>query len=76
MAEWRNSAYSDSFTRRFDARFRALGGAPAQVVRYETDESPDYAQIARELLSSHPKVVLLVCSAPSVPSRQKCRGYW
>lgn len=72
MAEWRNKAYSDSFIRRFDARFQALGGAPARVVRYETDQSPDYAQIAAELLSSHPKVVLLVCGAvdASIVSQQ------
>ena len=72
MAEWRNSAYSDSFTRRFDARFQALGGAPAKVVRYETDQSPDYAHIATELLASHPKVLLLVCSAvdASIVSQQ------
>jgi branched-chain amino acid transport system substrate-binding protein len=63
MAEWRNNAYSDSFTRRFDKRFQALGGAPAKVVRYETDQSPAYAHIATELLASRPKMVLLVCGA-------------
>ena len=63
MAEWRNRAYSESFTKRFDARFQALGGAPSQVVRYETDQNPDYAAIAAQLLASHPRLVLLVCSA-------------
>ena len=72
MAEWRNRAYSESFTRRFEDRFRALGGAPPQVVRYETDQNPDYAVIATRLLASHPKLVLLVCSAvdASIVSQQ------
>ncbi len=63
MAEWRNRIYSESFTKRFDARFQALGGSPPQVVRYETDRNPDYAGIATRLLASHPRMVLLVCSA-------------
>lgn len=72
MAEWRNRSYSESFTRRFDERFQALGGSPAKVVRYETDQSPDYAVIASELLASHPRVVLLVCGAvdASIVSQQ------
>ena len=63
MAEWRNRIFSESFTKRFDARFQALGGAPSQVVRYETDQDPDYAEIAARLLASHPRMVLLLCSA-------------
>ena len=63
MAEWRNRTYSESFASRFSARFQTQGGAPATVVRYETDQNPDYAKIASDLLSTHPALVLLVCSA-------------
>src|SRR4051812_35999414 len=63
MADWRNRTYSESFTRRFDERFRALGGSLAPVVRYESDQGPDYPDIASRLLASHPRLVLLVCSA-------------
>ena len=63
MAEWRNRSYSESFTDKFDARFRSQGGAPVKVVRYDTDQNPDYAKIAADLLSTHPGLVLLVCSA-------------
>jgi len=63
MTEWRNRTYSESFTRRFDARLRDLGGPPIREVRYESDQSPDYAKIAAQLLVMHPKSVLLVCSA-------------
>ena len=63
MAEWRNRSYSESFAAKFDARFQSQGGAPAKVVRYETDQNPDYAKIAEQLLSTHPGLVLLVCGA-------------
>ena len=63
MAESRNSSYSDSFTAKFSSRFRSQGGAVPNVVRYESDQNPDYAKIAADLLSSHPRLVLLVCSA-------------
>ncbi len=63
MTEWRNRTYSESFTRRFDSRLRSLGGPPMQEVRYESDQSPDYAKIAAQLMATHPKTVLLVCSA-------------
>jgi branched-chain amino acid transport system substrate-binding protein len=63
MAEWRNRTFSESFTNRFDARLRKLGGTLMQRVRYESDQSPDYAKIAAQLLSTHPKLVLLVCGA-------------
>ena len=63
MAEWRNRSYSEGFVTRFSARYTALGGTPPSVVRYETDQNPDYAQVAAQLLASHPKIVLLVCGA-------------
>jgi branched-chain amino acid transport system substrate-binding protein len=63
MAEWRNRSYSEPFTARFAARYQALGGRPPHVIRYETDQNPDYAAVAAELLVSHPKMVLLVCGA-------------
>ncbi len=63
MAEWRNRSYSESFTARFSARYTALGGASPNVVRYETDQNPDYAKVAADLLATHPKIVLMVCGA-------------
>jgi len=33
------------------------------LVHYESDEHPDYARIADELLAAHPRLVLLVCGA-------------
>ncbi len=63
MAEWRNRSYSEGFTDRFEARFKSQGGAAANVVRYETDANPDFANVARQLLSTHPRLVLLVCGA-------------
>ena len=63
MAEWRNRSYSESFAARFTARFESQGGTAAQVVRYETDQNPDYPKIAEQLLSTHPRLVLLVCGA-------------
>ena len=63
MAEWRNRSYSESFTQSFAQRLQALGGQPPNVVHYETDQNPDYANIAKDLLSTHPRLVLLVCSA-------------
>ena len=63
MAEWRNRAYSESFTAKFAARYTALGGTPPTVVHYETDQNPDYPKVAAELLASHPRIVLLVCGA-------------
>jgi branched-chain amino acid transport system substrate-binding protein len=63
MAEWRNRTYSESFTEKFATRFRSQGGSVANVVRYESDQHPDYASIAGQLLASHPRLVLLVCGA-------------
>ena len=63
MVEWRNRSYSESFADKFSARFHVQGGAAPKVVRYESDQSPDYARIAADLLAPHPRLVLLVCSA-------------
>ncbi len=63
MMEWRNRSYTESFAKRFSERFKGLGGAPPSLVSYESDENPDFGKIAAALLSTHPKVVLLVCSA-------------
>ena len=63
MGEWRNRTYSESFANKFSARFRSQGGAPVRLVTYETDQHPDYAKIAADLLSTHPRLVLLVCGA-------------
>jgi len=63
MAEWHNRAYSERFTEVFAGRFRSQGGTVANVVRYESDQHPDYTKIAGELLSSHPRLVLLVCGS-------------
>ncbi len=63
MGEWRNRSYSQSFVKTFSARFESQGGAPAHLVTYETDQHPDYAKIAVDLLSTHPRLVLLVCGA-------------
>ena len=63
MAEWRNRTYSEPFARRFGAHFEALGGSAPRVVSYQTDHDPDYAAIAADLLSAHPRLVLLVCGA-------------
>jgi len=76
MAEWRNRTYSESFTETFAGRFRSQGGTVANVVRYESDPHPDYAKIAGELLSAHPRLVLLVCGAvdASIIAQQLRRG--
>ena len=63
MAEWRNRTYSESFTEKFATRFRSQGGSVANVVHYESDQHPDYATIAGQLLASHPRLVLLVCGS-------------
>lgn len=63
MGEWSNRTYSESFTEKFTTRFRAQGGTVANVVHYETDQHPDYARIAGELLATHPRMVLLVCGS-------------
>ena len=63
LAEWRNRIYSESFTAKFASRYTALGGASPNVVHYETDQNPDYAKVASDLLASHPRIVLLVCGA-------------
>ena len=72
MAEWRNRTYSESFMAKFAARFQSQGGTSTNVVRYETDQNPDYAKIAAGLLSTHPRLVLLVCGAvdASIASQQ------
>ena len=63
MGEWRNRTYSEGFANKFAARFQSQGGAPVHLVTYETDQHPDYGKIAADLLSRHPRVVLLVCGA-------------
>jgi branched-chain amino acid transport system substrate-binding protein len=63
MAEWRNRTYSESFTDKFAGRFRSQGGSVGTVVHYESDQHPDYAAIAVQLLAAHPRLVLLVCGA-------------
>jgi branched-chain amino acid transport system substrate-binding protein len=63
MMEWRNRSYTESFTKRFSERFKGLGGASPNLVSYESGENPDFGKIAAALLSTHPKIVLLVCSA-------------
>jgi len=63
MADWRNRSYSESFTDKFTGRFRSQGGVVAKVVQYEPDQHPDYAGIAADLLSTHPRMVLLVCGS-------------
>ena len=63
MADWSNRAYSESFARKFAARFQSQGGAAPNVVRYDTEPAPDYAKIAADLLATHPRLVLLVCGA-------------
>jgi branched-chain amino acid transport system substrate-binding protein len=63
MADWGNRTYSESFANRFSARFQSQGGAPPHVVRYGAEPNPDYAKIASDLLSTHPRLVLLVCGA-------------
>jgi len=63
MAEWHNRTYSDRFTEVFAGRFRSQGGTVANVVRYESGQHPDYTRIAGELLSAHPRLVLLVCGS-------------
>jgi branched-chain amino acid transport system substrate-binding protein len=63
MMEWRSRSYTENFAKRFSTRFVALGGTPAQLIRYETEQNPDYGKVASALLATHPKFVLLVCSA-------------
>ena len=63
MAEWSNRTYSESFSEKFTTRFRSQGGSVTGVVRYESEQHPDYATIAHQLLAAHPRLVLLVCGA-------------
>jgi branched-chain amino acid transport system substrate-binding protein len=63
LMEWRNRAYTENFAKSFESRYVTLGGAPLVPVHYESDRDPDYTQLARALLESHPRVVLLVCGA-------------
>ncbi|MEP6503887.1 MAG: ABC transporter substrate-binding protein [Betaproteobacteria bacterium] len=63
LMEWQNRTYSEGFARKFAARFQALGGAPVHYAHYETDQNPDYAQLAADVLATHPKIVLLVSGA-------------
>lgn len=72
MAEWRNRTYSEPFATRFAAHFQALGGGAPRRVQYETDQNPDYVAIAADLLSTHPRMVLLLCGAidASIVSQQ------
>ena len=63
LMEWRNRAYTENFAASFGARFEALGGAPLVSVHYESERDPNYAQLAQQLLASHPRLVLLVCGA-------------
>ena len=63
MADWGNRTYSESFVNKFSARLQSQGGAAPHVVAYSADQNPDYARIAADLLSTHPRLVLLVCGA-------------
>jgi len=63
MADWRNRSYSESFADKFGTRFRSQGGVVAKVVQVEPDQHPDYAKVAADLLSTHPRMVLLVCGS-------------
>lgn len=63
MMEWHNRIYSENFGQAFGRRFEALGGAPVDYVRYQTDAAPDFGTVAAQLLASHPAVVVLVCGA-------------
>lgn len=70
--ESHNGIYTESFAQSFATRYEALGGAPVTMVRYDTDQNPHYARVAAALLSTHPKIVLLVCGAvdASIVSQQ------
>ncbi len=72
MTDSRNLVYSEAFAQVFASRYKALGGSVGKVAHDEDVLNPDYAKMATELLSTHPQVVLLVCSAPdaSVVARQ------
>lgn len=72
MVESHNGVYTESFAKSFSKRYQALGGAPVTLVRYDTDQNPDYSKVAAELLANHPKIVLLVCGAvdASIASQQ------
>jgi branched-chain amino acid transport system substrate-binding protein len=63
MMEWQNRPYSEGFAKTFAARFESLGGEPVHTAHDERDQNPDYAKLAADLLASHSKFVLLVCSA-------------
>ncbi|MET0382488.1 MAG: ABC transporter substrate-binding protein [Burkholderiaceae bacterium] len=59
MMDWRNRSYSEDFAKAFAVKFQALGGTRVEYVRYETRFDPDFADVAAQLLASHPKIVLL-----------------
>jgi len=61
MIEERNGDYTEGFAQAFTRRFQALGGTEVAAVRYKTDQSPDFAALAAELLARHPRFVMLVC---------------
>ena len=64
MTDSRNRGYSESFAKSFSTRFAALGGSLGTVAHDESSQKPDYAKLAATLLATHPRVVLLICSAP------------
>jgi len=63
LAEWRNRTYSEPFAKRLADRLQAQGQAAPRLVSYRTDQEPRYGAIAADLLSTHPRAVLLVCGA-------------
>ena len=64
MVDGRNLGYSEAFARTFASRFEALGGSVGSLTHDSGVQNPDYAKMSAALLSTHPQVVLLVCSAP------------
>ena len=64
MADGRNLGYSEAFAKTFSARYEALGGSVGSLTHDAGSQNPDNAKMAAALLSTHPQLVLLVCSAP------------
>ena len=64
MVDGRNLGYSEAFAKSFSTRYQALGGTVGSLTHDAGSQSPGYAKMAGDLLSTHPQLVLLVCSAP------------
>lgn len=63
LMEWHNRIYSEDFGVAFGRRFEALGGDAIHYAHFQSDAMPDFAAVAAEVLSTHPKLVLMVCGA-------------